>query len=562
MGALESGESEELNALVDMAALVAGAPIALITLVDDDEQVFKATYGLDAPGTPRDISFCGHALAEGHEAMVITDSRLDPRFADNPLVTGEPHVIFYAGIPLVTGAGHAIGTLCVVDATPRELDARQMDALHRLAGQAVGLLELARREKPLGAQADPHTGLPMREAMIREVTSRGDLSAPGSAIAVRVEEIDSGGPRGGLLAEGALRAVARAMGDCLPGTARIARAFGSFLIVLPGVEGTRARSIVAAMRDRLRGAVVVEPDLSVHVGLAAGVASIAPGSKVDAEDLLAAAEDVLATAESFGNGYAVVDGDDLHAPRQRAQRIRADLGAAVTEGQLVVHYQPVVRIRTAEWIGAEALIRWRHPEIGLIMPDEFIPFAEDMDIVREIDRYVLRRALHDLAAGFIPGHEVSVNMSPTGLLPGLPDAVASDLRDAGVPAGALVIEITERLRVDREPQSIRVLEEIAEMGVRIAVDDFGAGTTSIAQLRQMPVARLKLDRSLVNDLDGPDARRAALVVRALSGLAHDLGVEVLAEGIEEPSQANALIREGVELGQGYLFGRPGPLREA
>jgi len=442
MGVLDSGPNPDLDALVDMAALVAGSRIALITLVDEDTQVFKAAYGLDAPGTPRDVSFCGHAIASGPDPMVINDSRSDPRFADNPLVTGDPHVVFYAGIPLVTGAGHAIGTLCVIDDTPRHLEPRQLEALGRLATQATGLIELGRRHRHARTSTDPHTGLTQADA--------------------RSEGLDA-------------------------------------------VDAARA-------------------DRAVENGR--GISSTA--------------------------AVAVAD-------TARTRTIEADLPGVVDANQLVVHYQPIVRLSAAEWIGAEALVRWHHPELGVVMPDEFIPLAEDLDLIGAIDQHVLRVALHDMAAGRVPGHEIAVNVSPADLVPGLPDVVAAELWDSGVAPAALVVEVTERLRVDQRPEAVQVLRELVDLGVRVAVDDFGAGATSLAHLRQMPVSRLKLDRSLVADLDGPDARSAALVVRALAQLSSDLGVEVLGEGVETPRQAEMLISEGVMLGQGFLFGRPAAL---
>jgi hypothetical protein len=268
MGVLDSGPNPDLDALVDMAALVAGSRIALITLVDEDTQVFKAAYGLDAPGTPRDVSFCGHAIASGPDPMVINDSRSDPRFADNPLVTGDPHVVFYAGIPLVTGAGHAIGTLCVIDDTPRHLEPRQLEALGRLATQATGLIELGRRHRHARTSTDPHPGLTQADA--------------------RSEGLDA-------------------------------------------VDAARA-------------------DRAVENGR--GISSTA--------------------------AVAVAD-------TARTRTIEADLPGVVDANQLVVHYQPIVRLSAAEWIGAEALVRWHHPELGVVMPDEFIPLAEDLDLIGAID---------------------------------------------------------------------------------------------------------------------------------------------------------------------------------
>jgi len=184
-----------------------------------------------------------------------------------------------------------------------------------------------------------------------------------------------------------------------------------------------------------------------------------------------------------------------------------------------------------------------------------------MGIVQEIDRYVMRRALADFAAGRARGHEVSVNLSPASIQPTLPEVVAADLRNAGVRPESLILEITERVRFDREPGAVEVLRRLGDIGVGLAIDDFGAGTTSLAHLRTLPVSRLKIDRSLVHDLGGPDAERAGMVLRTLADLAGHLEIDVVGEGVEEPDQRDALIRSGISLAQGFLFGRPAPLLE-
>lgn len=568
LGVLDYGKDPDLESLADLAALIADTRIALLSIVEEDEQVFKAAVGLDAESTPRDLSFCGHAILGGPAPMVVPDAREDARFADNPLVTGDPHVVFYAGIPLLTSRGHSIGTLCVVDDKPRELTERQMKALERLAGQAAGLIEARgremaarRRESAHDEEFDERTGLPMRDSMVAQVATIGEFPLVSSALAIRAEEIDAAGPRGGLMADGALRAIARAILGALPASARMARAFGTFVILLPGADGAAARGVVAGIRNRLRGAIVVEPSVSVHVGLTAGVATAGHGAQVSPGDLVSTAEDALRQTPTFGLTCMVVD-EDAQETRARTAAIRSDLAKAVTEGQLVVHYQPIVRLLDGQAIGAEALVRWRHPELGLIPPDEFIPFAEDMGIIQEIDRYVLRRALSDLASGAVPGSEVSVNVSPVSIRAALPAVVSSDLREARVTPRCLVLELTERVRFDRDPDVAEILRVLGDEGVRIAIDDFGAGTTSLAHLRSLPVSRLKLDRSLITDLVGADAERANMIVRTLAGLADQLGIQVLAEGVEEAEQRDALVDAGIPLAQGYFFGRPGPLREA
>ena len=564
LGAIERGPDPELDSLADLAALVAGSPIALVSIVEEDEQVFTAAVGLDAERMPRDISFCGHAIADGPGPMVVPDARQDPRFADNPVVTGAPGVVFYAGVPILTSRGHAIGTLCVVDHQPRALNERQMAALSRLAAQAAGVIEgRASRDDARDAtdgEADPETGVALRHAMVRRAAADGGLPVPSSAIALRVEEIDASGEHGGLLAAGALRSIARAMQGCLPYAGEIARSFGNFVVLLPGSDGAAARAVVAALRNRLRGPIVLDSGQSLHAGLTAAVATTAADGGAAPDDLVAAAEAALLRTETFGLTCMLLD-ETAGTDRARAAAIRDDLARAVTEGQLTVFYQPVVRIPGEDAVGEEGLVRWRHPSLGLLAPDEFIPFAEDMGIVQEIDRYVMRRALADFAAGRVRGDEVSVNLSPASIRPALPEVVAADLRHAGVRPESLILEITERVRFDREPGAVEVLRRLGDIGVGLAIDDFGAGTTSLAHLRTLPVTRLKIDRSLVRDLGGPDAERAGMVLRTLADLAGHLGIEVVAEGVEEPEQRDALVRSGVGLAQGFLFGRPAPLLE-
>jgi len=564
LGAIERGPDPELDSLADLAALVAGSPIALVSIVEEDEQVFTAAVGLDADRMPRDISFCGHAIADGPGPMVVPDARQDPRFAANPIVTGGPGVVFYAGVPILTSRGHALGTLCVVDHQPRALSERQMAALSRLAAQAAGVIEgraaFGDARARAADESDPETGLALRNAMVRRAGADGGLPVPSSAVALRVEEIDASGAHGGLLAGGAVRSIARAMQGCLPYSAEIARSFGNFVVLLPGSDGAGSRAVVAALRNRLRGPIVLDSGQSLHAGLTAAVATTGAGGGAGPDDLVASAEAALLRTETFGLSCILVD-EGARTDRARAATIRDDLAKAVTNGQLAVYYQPVVRIPGEDVVGEEALVRWRHPSLGLLAPGEFIPFAEDMGIVQEIDRYVMRRALADFAAGRARGHEVSVNLSPASIQPTLPEVVAADLRNAGVRPESLILEITERVRFDREPGAVEVLRRLGDIGVGLAIDDFGAGTTSLAHLRTLPVSRLKIDRSLVHDLGGPDAERAGMVLRTLADLAGHLEIDVVGEGVEEPDQRDALIRSGISLAQGFLFGRPAPLLE-
>lgn len=240
----------------------------------------------------------------------------------------------------------------------------------------------------------------------------------------------------------------------------------------------------------------------------------------------------------------------------------SEIPGALERCEFDVYYQPQVCMADRRPVGCEALVRWRHPRLGLLAADRFIPIAEDDGQVRGVDAWVRGQALIDRAAGRLCGTEVAVNLSPNSLRPDLADVLVAELAEHGVGPRELVVEVTERVRVRSLNGAVDALAEVARVDVRLALDDFGAGATSITDLSHLPVHRIKLDRSLVSDLTGPAAPRGRLVVRAIRDLAEHLGMEVLAEGIETAEQESILLDEGITLGQGFLYGRPEPLAPA
>jgi len=241
---------------------------------------------------------------------------------------------------------------------------------------------------------------------------------------------------------------------------------------------------------------------------------------------------------------------------------RGQLRRAVHADELVVHYQPVVRLTDGAIVGTEALVRWQHPDHGLLMPDTFMPQAEAAGVIADIDDAVLRQALRDFADGSIEGAEVSVNCSASSVDDGLPARVADALTATGMSPECLVIEVTEQVTLRSTPATETAIAGLRDMGVRMAMDDFGAGTSRLSTLIDIPYARLKLDKALVAQLVGPHAARARLMVHAINELAASMGVAVVGEGVETCAHAEALWAEDVPLAQGYLYGRPAPVGAA
>jgi diguanylate cyclase (GGDEF)-like protein/PAS domain S-box-containing protein len=299
-----------------------------------------------------------------------------------------------------------------------------------------------------------------------------------------------------------------------------------------------------------------------HLGASIGVALSAPGSS--AGDLLRDADLAMYRAKDQGGGRYEVFDEDLRKRVVERLSLEAALRQAVDRDQLVLHFQPVVELTNGSLDSFEALVRWQHPERGLLAPGEFIAIAEETDLILPIGAWVLRNVCAQLAAWNAafpdrPPLHVRANLSPRQITPALPGAVAAAIAGAGIGPGQLGLEITERLLIE-EPAASRILEEVRALGVSVALDDFGTGYSSLGLLKDYPVDVLKLDRSLIA---GVGARpEATPIVKAAVDMAAALALTVVAEGIEQPEQVRVLSDLGCTLGQGFAFSRPVPVDEA
>ncbi|MFZ0160710.1 MAG: EAL domain-containing protein, partial [Kineosporiaceae bacterium] len=291
-------------------------------------------------------------------------------------------------------------------------------------------------------------------------------------------------------------------------------------------------------------------------GLVVRAAGGVAGSPID---LMRQADLALYSAKEKGKGQVVDYADELHVKVLDRETRRRELRQAIDGNQFVLHYQPVVRIATGEIVGAEALVRWKHPERGMLGPGEFITAAEESGLIVDLGFWVLSEALRAAGGWPTPGGEItrlSVNVSARQLQESDFAARALALvEESGVRPQDLVLEITESVLVSKGPVTLAALNALRERGVRIAVDDFGVGYSSLAYLQELPIDILKIDKSFVENLDLPRRRGAPLAGTVVS-LAHSLHLEVIAEGIERVEQRDQLHALGCTLGQGYLLARP------
>jgi diguanylate cyclase (GGDEF)-like protein/PAS domain S-box-containing protein len=297
----------------------------------------------------------------------------------------------------------------------------------------------------------------------------------------------------------------------------------------------------------------------LNIGCSVGV-SIGPDDGCDPDQLLRNADLALYRAKTEGRGQHRFFASDMDERMQARRRLELELRAALVAGQFELAFQPLITVETGGISGFEALLRWQHPERGLVLPDEFIPLAEEIGLIVPLGEWVLREACAT-AAGWPDQIRVAVNLSPTQFRAGnLVGTVVSALSAAGLAPNRLELEITEGVLLANSDETLKVLHALRGLGVRIAMDDFGTGYSSLSYLRSFPFDKIKIDRSFVRDIDADP--EAMAIVRAVTGLGRSLGMATTAEGIETEEQLARLRADGCTEVQGYLLGRPMPARDA
>ena len=469
--------------------------------------------------------------------------------------------------PLRDG-GEIIGVLVVADrldavSTFDREDELLFEALASHAGVALansGLVERVRaaaEETEHLALHDPLTGLPNRLHFQQRLERR--LATTGSAAVLlmdvdRFKEVnDTLGHDVGdqLLAELANRL--RALGSDETVVARLGG--DEFAVLLGGddvhVEGMVARIFRDVARPIQLGDVTI--DVSVSVGISA-----TPRDGSSAALLLRRAEVAMYDAKDGLTGVARYSPDrDPYSSRRLS--LIGDLARALDDGTLELHYQPQANPATGQITGVEALIRWTHPLWGQVPPDEFIPLAEHTGLIRPLTRFVVETAVRQCVAWQEAGTPVlmAVNVSMRNLLePELADTVARLLVQAGLPAALLKLEVTESAIVAEPERAVQALERLVQLGLSVSVDDFGTGYSSLTRLRSLPVQEVKIDRSFVRHL--AERQDDLAIVRAVIGLGHDLGLRVVAEGVEDERSWRVLEELGCDLVQGFFLARPMP----
>ena len=437
--------------------------------------------------------------------------------------------------------GHSITCVTVID----------------LTGERLAEAKLAHL-----AQHDALTGLPNRTMLTERIhQALADRVAPGSMTALLFCDVDGfknvNDAYGHQVGDDTLRVIALRLTETVRPGDTVARIGGDEFVVL--CRGLSKPSDAVAIAARIRDAVAlptrsmpVELDITISIGIAL---AFEDDTEASPDSLLRDADEAMYKAKRQGANVIEIFDEPLRLVASSRLRTLTELRRAKVEGELLLFYQPVMDLAAETRIGDEALIRWRHPTRGLVPPDQFIPFAESSGLIIDIGAWVLQEACRQAAHWSRAGRrlDMSVNVSSRQLAQGagLVSAVGLALTESGIDPRSLVLEVTESALMDDAAAALRVVNELKSLGVRIAIDDFGIGYSSLVYLKNFPVDLLKIDRSFVAGL-GRDKDDTA-IVRSVIDLAHALEIEAVAEGIETRTHLEMLQGMGCGYGQGFLW---------
>jgi diguanylate cyclase (GGDEF)-like protein len=413
------------------------------------------------------------------------------------------------------------------------------------------------------AHYDALTDLPNRVTFYERMQTVLSRQRRSESIAVLSLDLDRfknvndtlGHPAGDLL----LRAAADRMRNCVRGEDLVARLGGDEFAIVQ-VSSTKT-SDVSALAARLIEIIGAPYDIDGHqviIGASIGIA-IAPNDGDNPDPLMKNADLALYRAKADGGGIFRFFEVEMDARMRARHALELDLRKAILNGEFELYYQPIVDVKTGRITSCEALLRWHHPERGMISPVEFIPIAEITGLIVQLGEWVLRQACAQ-AARWPKQVTVAVNMSPAQFKSrNLVSTVIGALAASGLPANRLELEITELVLLQDNEGAFSILRQFRDLGIRIAMDDFGTGYSSLGYLRSFPFDKIKIDQSFIRDLSTKEDRVA--IIRAVIGLSSSLGITTTAEGVETKEQLARLTSEGCNEAQGFLFSPPRPAAE-
>lgn len=553
---LDTPPAESFDRITRMASQLFGLPIAAISLTDSDRQWFKSRVGVEHWEIPRDRAPCSE-VADTNNCLVIFDLLEHPYFCSSLLARSG--IRFYAGAPLTTREGFCLGAMCVLGTEPREVSEKEKASLIDLAAMVMAQVEL---QHSFG-RLDAVTGLPNRNQLLEDLSDQAFEPQRQMRYLALIEVIDALKMAdtvrvlGVGVIEDLLRVATQALCANLGSSIQVYQVGAAqFAWIAEASQGENMltrdlRNLGEQLQSNLSSAPV-----RILLNPVIGVAPIGNGRN-PGEDAIQMAHNAAQEGRSIGqavSNYSVA-ADDHH---RRRFRLLSDMRIALISGQeLSLVYQPRVDLGTGACVGVEALLRWLHPELGVVSPGEFIPLVEQTDLAGPLTAWVVAAAIEQIVnwralAIHLP---VSVNVSVVNLdQPQFATKLIEQVQSARLEASAFEIEITESALIKNRMHVEQQLQELRNAGIRVAIDDFGTGYSSLSYLKHLPADIVKIDQSFVRDL--AEDLKGQTLVRHLIEMSRGLGFRVVAEGVENRETYEILRSWQCDEAQGYWMSRP------
>lgn len=547
--------TEDLDAITRLVAGYFEVPTAYISLIDSDVQWLKSGVGVEFGAMARDASFCAHTVDQS-QLLVIEDTLQDRRFSQNALVTGAAQIRFYAGAPLITSDGYAIGALCIMDRQPRRLDATQRQRLQELAGFVMSHILLRRSV----GRVDPISGMPNKYQLAEDLVTlqknaHGQrrtlayIDMPDTTTAFEIATV-----LGVAVYDKLIRNVSEKIKRLLEGAADVYHIADTRFALLSRDSETAAFSRLLHGLDDLLLAPVESMNVPLNLLSFGGIFSfeVGPATGVDAPRKALSAVHQALIGQRRWSTYS--EQDDVN--HQRSFRLLNDMHAAIRGHGFRLMYQPKLDLHTGEYSGAEALLRWDHAQLGAVSPAEFIPLVEKTALISPLTNWVIRSTLAEMrdwhARGFLV--KIAINLSARNFEEAdICRRLEAGCIEFGIDPRYVEIECTEGVWME-SPLALKTLHNIRALGMGLALDDFGTGYSNFGYLQKLPATVIKLDQSLIFNLH--TNVRDQRIVRSLITLAKGLDYRVVAEGVETREALEMITAWGADEAQGYLLDKP------
>ncbi|NVZ91187.1 EAL domain-containing protein [Pseudomonas yamanorum] len=548
----DSDHDDVFEKIVEMASAYFNAPIALISIVDKHRQWFKARVGLTETQTPREVSFCAYSTLD-NSLLEVQDATLDARFKHNPLVTGPPHIRYYAGAPLTTEDGFTLGSLCIIDTVSRPpMNERDSAMLNGFAELVMMRIQGMRSRNFI----DQPTGLFNRLRLEEDIRQAVKLKTRCQVYAVDIISPkflnDIVKALGYSFAGDLVLAIKSRLQTLLPPRCLLYKISPTRFGFLLEEEHTTEHICASILTDFKKPVECHGIPILMQVGI--GVLPIQGAGQQDWLRLLVSAAD---EARDRKLGWSLYE-PQFDAAQQRAFMLLSSLPEAVSsDQQFSLVYQPKIKLPSGKCDSVEALLRWNHPLLGPISPAEFIPLAEKTALIPSVGLWVLNAIIQQTLIWKAQGMRlrIAMNITVSDLESSeFVDAMIHEIQTHGLDPASFELEFTESMLMTNPEEVIRQLERVRKFGVEVAVDDFGTGYSNWAYLKELPATTVKLDQSLISGL-GTNQNDKQLV-KTLIGLAKGLGYRVVAEGVENEEILDLLIQWGCSEAQGYLIAKP------